>query len=208
MNKRKGVIVVLGCLLAGMLYLTSRGASDIWNGWQSGHWPQATGKITKSVVTTRETQTETRRVGRENQTPSERTQVHSQSVFVPEIRYQYEVAGQTYDGTRITISDGVDFTDSTEADRVAKRYAVNSTVAVYHHPQAVSLSLLEPGVSSGAVAETAIGLGFSLFFGGLIAFLVSSRGREVFEALVTSDPEPQESGTGSSRQPRNRKRRD
>lgn len=123
-------------------------------------------------------------MGRENDSPSERTRTQTQSVFAPLIRYRYVVAGKSYESARITISDGVDSSDSRVAELVVAKYSLNSNAPVYHHPRDSSLAVLEPGVSSGAVAETMIGLVFSVFLGGFLLFFCSSAGRRLLDDLI------------------------
>ena len=184
MTRYQIVLAVIGVCLIGMLSLLGFGVRDAWHGWRSSGWPQVMGTVIESSVASRETRTDIRRVGKENRPVDERMTTRLGTVFSPEIKYQYEVAGRACEGARIMISDGVDSEDPAIAKALVEKYAVGTSVPVFYNPHDVTLAVLQPGVSEGAMAQVVIGLAFSLVFGGLLAFAISKPGRTVIAALT------------------------
>ena len=184
MTRYQIVLAVIGVCWIGMLSILGFGVRDAWHGWRSSGWPQVQGTVIESTVASRETRTKMRRVGKENRPVDERMTTHLGTVFSPEIKYQYEVAGRACAGTRITISDGIDSEDPAIAKALAAKYAVGTSVPVFYNPHDVTLAVLQPGISEGATAQVVIGLAFSFVFGGLFAFAISKSGRTVIEALT------------------------
>ena len=184
MTRYQIALAVIGACLIGMLCILSFGVRDAWHGWRSSGWPQVQGTVIESSVASRETRTDTRRVGKENRPVDERMTTHRGTVFYPEIKYRYEVAGRACEGTRIMISEGIDSADPAIAKALAEKYAVGTSVPVFYNPYDVTVAVLQPGISEGATAQVVIGLAFSLMFGGLFAFVISKSGRTVIEALT------------------------
>ncbi len=184
MTRYQIVLAVIGVCLIGMLSLLGFGVRDAWHGWRSSGWPQVMGTVIESSVASRETRTDIRRVGKENRPVDERMTTHLGTVFYPEIKYRYEVAGRACEGVRIMISDGVDLEDPAIAKALAEKYAVGTSVPVFYNPRDVTLAVLQPGISEGATAQVVIGLAFSLVFGALLAFAISKSGRTVIAALM------------------------
>lgn len=184
MSRYRIALVVLSAFFLGMLTILGFGVRDAWRGWRSPGWPQVTGTILESSVRSRESNTTTRNVGKENRPVGERETTRAETVFYPEVKYRYEAFGRTCEGARIKISDGIDSPNPATAEALVAKYAVGTRVVVFHDPHDATVAVLEPGVSEGAIAQTAIGLSFSLMFGGLLSFALSKRGRSVIEALT------------------------
>ena len=184
MSRYQIALAIIGVCLVGMLSILGFGVRDAWHGWRSSRWPQVKGIVIESAVASRESRTDTRRVGKENLPVNERMTTRLGTVFYPKIKYQYEIAGRACEGTRITISDGVDSEDPALAKMITEKYAVGTSVLVFYNPHVVTLAVLQPGISEGATAQVVIGLIFSLAFGGLLAFALSKPGRTVIEALT------------------------
>jgi hypothetical protein len=68
------------------------------------------------------------------------------SISLPDIRYQYDVAGTSYVGATVRFS----FANSHTVDTVA-RYRPGHHVTVYYDPDAPAQCVLEPGVPPGDV---------------------------------------------------------
>lgn len=184
MSRFQVVLGLIGAFLLGGLCLLGCGLQLAWHGWQSAGWPTVTGTIINSSVMARTSSTTTRNVGKENRVASERETTRIGTVFYPEISYRYEVSGRRFEGTRLTIAEGIDSSNRADAEAIVARYAVGSTVTVFYSPHDNTLAVLQSGVSEGTKALVVLGLAWSLVFGGLLAFALSRHGRRVIEDLT------------------------
>lgn len=70
--------------------------------------------------------------------------------------YSFEVDGKPFEGHRIAVGD-VAKDNFDEARQVANRYVTGNSVTVHVHPEDPSRSVLEPGITFGAVGPLIIG---------------------------------------------------
>ena len=61
-------------------------------------------------------------------------------------RYAYTVAGKSYDGSRVTYSDGINKT-MRALRRLEKKYKGESLIQVYYNPKNTKHSVLVPGLN-------------------------------------------------------------
>jgi hypothetical protein len=88
-------------------------------------WSRTTGRVIQSSVV--ETQ-----VSRRSSVSVARYRFVTR--YVPEVVYEYQVAGTLYHGARLQLGFSVASSDSSSAQRQADRYPVGSEVTVYYHP--------------------------------------------------------------------------
>lgn len=80
--------------------------------------------------------------------------------YAPSVTFQYEVAGTTYTGTKVTrASEGT--SDGAKVKRIIERYPAGAKVQVLVDPKDPATAYLEVGTSGGAV--------FLMVFGGVFA---------------------------------------
>lgn len=147
------VLVIVGLGFLGGLAIGRVGVRQSWEAWQSSNWPRVTGIIT-AADTAFATQTHTVDK-REGQTVRGQREVTTE-VWSPRLTYSFEIDGRKYEGHRIAVAD-VPSDKYSDATDVVKRYAVDTPVTVYVHPADPTLSVLEPGITFGAVGPIIIG---------------------------------------------------
>lgn len=82
------------------------------------------------------------------------------TTYTPAVTFQYEVAGTTYTGTKVTrASEGT--SDGAKVKRIIDRYPAGAKVQVLVDPKDPATAYLEVGTSVGAV--------FLMVFGGVFA---------------------------------------
>lgn len=108
--------------------------------WQMQHrsleahaWSRTMGRVIQSGV--RETQVSRRR-------GASVMSYRLVTRYVPEVVYEYQVAGTLYRGARLQLGYTVASSDSSSAQRQAERYPVGSEAAVYYQPDNPSESTL------------------------------------------------------------------
>lgn len=148
------VLVIVGLGFLGGLAIGRVGIRQTWEAWQSSNWARVSGVIT-AADTSFATQTHTVDK-REGQTVRGQREVKTE-VWSPRLAYSFEVDGQKYEGHRIAVAD-VPSDTRDEANNVVKRYAADTPVTVYVHPTYPTLSVLEPGITFGAVGPIIIGV--------------------------------------------------
>ena len=147
------VLVIVGLGFVGGLAIGRVGVRQTWEAWQSSNWARVSGVIT-SADTSFATQTQTVDK-REGRTIRGQREVKTE-VWSPRLTYSFEVDGQKHEGHRIAVADVASDTYSDATD-VVKRYAVDTPVTVYIHPTDPTRSVLEPGITFGAVGPIIIG---------------------------------------------------
>ena len=75
------------------------------------------------------------------------------------VLYEYEVAGERFEGNRIAQSPGMDKGVPRFAEEMVQRYAAGSAVDVRYNPKRPGESVLEPRVPGSWVFALALGLG-------------------------------------------------
>jgi uncharacterized protein DUF3592 len=115
---RLGTVVLL---LAASLYV---GSMDLMRGQASLHWPSAPGKVWLSDV-----------------------HHHGGFSFSPDVRYAFQMDGQTYYGSTVKFGNG--FSMRAGARNWAEHYPVGARVQVFYDPRKPQISCLEPGNGSG-----------------------------------------------------------
>jgi len=93
--------------------------------------------------------------------------------YIPKIYYSYKVGAQVYSSTKIrSIPYGRSKTTTT-AERIIKKYPVNSNVTVYYNPNELKDSVLEPGIKFANILVLLLGL--ALFLPPIIAYFYSHK---------------------------------
>ncbi|MBD2199943.1 MULTISPECIES: DUF3592 domain-containing protein [Calothrix] len=118
------------------------GGQNLYNGKSSETWPQVSGQIMESSVTSSKGS-------------------GSQRTYRAAVRYRFRVKDKAYIGDRITYK-GNDSGGSSVAEALVKRYPQGKLVTVYYKPDNPSQSVLEPGLTLDAFWVPGIGF---LFFG-------------------------------------------
>lgn len=80
------------------------------------------------------------------------------TLYRPVLLYEYEVAGKTFRGIRLSQSPGLDRGVPEFAEKVVERYRSGSAVAVRYNPKRPDESVLEPRVSGSWIFGAAIGV--------------------------------------------------
>jgi hypothetical protein len=142
-------LMLVACVVGGIV-ITCMGFASAFEAWASRSWPLAGGHIVSSQVLTESD---------ERGKPSYR----------PAIRYTYEVAGQTLEGTRVWTEDGVSWPDRSPAQRVVDRYPAGQAVSVAYDAANPKRALLEPGFQ--LTTFTAVALGLFMALGSLVVLI-------------------------------------
>ena len=96
--------------------------------------------------------------------------------YVPEVRYDYQVAGTAHRGWRITW-DTPASKQIEAAQALLKAFPVGQRVKVYYDPRKPALSLLSPGPVQRSMTIVLVGVGTScVVFAAFIAWLAFSIG--------------------------------
>lgn len=142
---RQGFSCLGSILFLGIFFLVGAGVS-YW-GWTilqdakaSASWPAVQGQITQSVI--------------------EENRDEDGTSYDAEIRYEYVVNDQQYNGDMVNFGE---YSGShAHAEGIVNRYPVGQTVQVYYNPAEVTEAVLEPGVSTSSYLVLGIGLIFAL----------------------------------------------
>lgn len=102
----------------------------------SESWPGVTGQVIYTDVD---------RVHKMSSTSGSNS---SEYRYVPEVQYEYQVEGVTYEGDRIQFGSSRE-RSRFRAQDVVDRYPITSEVTVYYDPANPSKSVLEPGADLG-----------------------------------------------------------
>lgn len=161
---RKGRLT--GLLFSSVFALAGVGLSifgvfNVRRALASGDWPSVQGRVTSSSVE--------RRVSTSHRDGRRRREVS----YEAEIRYEYEVDGEPYHGSRRSFGGSSD--SRFAAEEVVARYRAGTRPAVYYDPEDPAACVLEPGASLGAFIPSVIGAVFTPF-GGVI-FVAAVRGK-------------------------------
>ncbi len=141
----------------------------LWAAFASTRWPSAEGRVISSFVERVEEEDRLRRDSR-TEAPSYRAAV----------TYSYRVGDSLYSGDRVFFGD---YSSSFpgHARGICERYPPGRAIVVYYDPEDPRVSVIEPGVSVGAVIPLLIGLVFvavgviGLFGGAILRLLEQSR---------------------------------
>ncbi|MDB4474167.1 DUF3592 domain-containing protein [Opitutaceae bacterium] len=147
-------------ILVGII-VTAYGANKVWLGYQSSNWPQTPG-IVRSIGVEESYKTEKSGSGS-----------HRYKVYEAQLTYDYQVAGRSYTGDRISFGHGPT-RQRHPVQSVVDGLPIGSGVTVYYQPDNPSQSVLLPGGFElrpwGFVA-----VGIVFFFGG---FWVALKNRQ------------------------------
>jgi hypothetical protein len=75
-------------------------------------------------------------------------QLEREVLYIPKLRYRYQVAGKEYEGSRIDLTSQRKFYRQGAANAVLLEYDPDGPVKVYYNPRRPAESLLKPGVSA------------------------------------------------------------
>ncbi len=132
------------------------GAATAWKGARAKKWPTVQGRIIASRVRS-EGYTVT---GEGESGPT------GMQLWEPRVRYEYEVQGRVYLGSRISFG-GWRPTIGGASD-VAESHPAGTTWTVSYDPEDPANSVLEPGTPGASVLELCLGLGL-LIAGTLVS---------------------------------------
>lgn len=130
-GKSPATLIVGMILLALGLGLIGKSAYDIFRGASTDSWPSVKGTVQTSKV---------KRIDR----------VGKPDRFETDIRYTYEVDGQTYRGSRVNFGERLG--TWVEVAPVVERYSRGSEVDVYYQPGAPEEAVLETVMSVNVFA--------------------------------------------------------
>lgn len=169
-------VVVLSLGFLGGLAIGRVGVRQTWEAWQSTAWATVPGVILDSDTTF-----DTVKSGSRPDDPVQRNrgvrQEKSKDVWTNRLTYSFEFEGRRVEGHRIAVAD-VATDNHTEARQVADRYAVGTPVTVHVHPTDPSRSVLEPGITFGAVGP--------IIIGAVLCFCMAASARWVMSKYLVS----------------------
>ncbi len=144
-----GLVVAWGGVAAWRLH----------RGYRSRSWPKAEAIIEASAVS--------------------RMSTLQATVWMPKVRYRYEVDGTWYRGERIAFESQLG-TNPNSAARTCAKFVVGSRVAVYYDPKAPHRSVLWATISVSDIVFAASGVAAGLLMVLLMLPLVSFSDRQSF----------------------------
>jgi len=97
-------------------------------------------------------------------------------MYRPDVRYDYQVEGQRYEGSTLWFGGDYSSSSSSRAGKVVSKYPVDREVTVHYDPEAPYESVLEPGAVLSSYAVFAIGglfavVGALLVLGGIFGLI-------------------------------------
>jgi hypothetical protein len=134
------VMLAAGLAFLGAAVFLAAGALGVRRGLRTYAWARAEGRVLRSVV------------GRETEATGEGTVDR----YHAEVRYRYEAAGATREGSAVQANDRGS-PSRAGAERRAGRYPEGARVAVFYDPAEPDRAVLERGVGSGPFRLLACG---------------------------------------------------
>jgi Protein of unknown function (DUF3592) len=124
-------------------------------------WPVAKGRVLSSTVE------QYRAIAGAGNFGSTRVRM---TLYRPVVVYEYEAAGQRFQGNRITQSPGINRGVPIFAEKTVQRYPSGSTVDVHFNPKRPGESVLEPRVPAGwilvlVIAVALLALAGHIYYG-------------------------------------------
>lgn len=147
------------------LVFTLLGSFEMYQGWRTQDWPSVPGRIISSEIESRDSRS--RSSGGRSRTDTD---------YSVKIRYAYEVAGQSLEGTRIQY--GYQSHDGrASARKEQSRYLPAKEVQVYYDPDNPSRSVLVKGAGTSwlAIGLGSLALVLGLFTMGYLAYRKRTR---------------------------------
>lgn len=92
----------------------------------------------------------------------ERSSGEDQPVYAADLRYNYTVGSQPYQGTRIRAVQAAGTPDSAAAESVLKRYVPGQQIPVYYNPDHPERAVLEQGFDPALWLPIGLGVFFLL----------------------------------------------
>ncbi len=129
-------LLIVGLLMAGGLWLFTKGARNVQRALASRSWPQTAGTVVSSK--TIRTATAARRGGSGSVTFSTETVV------------RYKVEGKEYTTDTVRFGQSLGSDDKSEAALQRFRYPEGQAVVVFYDPRAPWVGVLKPGLHGGA----------------------------------------------------------
>lgn len=169
MRLRIAVLIVLALGFVGGLAICRVGVLQTWEAWQSSDWRRVTG-----VVQSADTDYSTQASSQDDpvfRSKGIRQEVKT-DVWSTRLTYAFDVDGRSYQGHRITNAD-VPGQNYSEVREQTNRYAPGTQVTVFIHPVDPTLSVLEPGVTFGAVGPLIIGAVLCFCMGATASWVMS-----------------------------------
>lgn len=143
-------------LLAGGIGLLVWGVLRYLDAAASSDWPTVPGKVFSSEVKVSRTKSKNK----------------IKTTFGANIRYQFQVNNQDFEGTQVSFGD-YSTNDRSHAEAIVKRYAVGSVVTVYYNPDEPGNCVLESGTNLVVYVFPVIGGVFAII--GLVLIFALSR---------------------------------
>ena len=110
---------------------------------RSQKWSSAMGKVIKSYMR-HETNYES-----------------GNTIYYPEVSYEYEFLGTIYTGYRISFGGSSGNSNHKKSQEILRQYPINRNVTVYHDPHNPENAVLERRIGSGSKVLLIIGILFS-----------------------------------------------
>lgn len=151
---RTFLVLIIALFLSGLLFWF--GWSRQAQAWESRNWPETAGRVVHSKV--------------EEHTRRKSGQI--KRLYSADIRYEYSVSGQGYQGKNITWMDGRTGSRGPAESR-ASQYSVGTPVTVYYNPDNPKEACLvrtagwAPWLMMGGGAVIFLGMLSSVIFGTL-----------------------------------------
>ena len=150
---RLASLVLIGLGVWGGLAIARVGIRQTWNAWQSPGWRTTSGVITASSMSA---STRTSSIDDPLQRDRGLRQEVTKDVWIPQVTFSFELNGKKYEGHRISVGD-VPSDSHSGADEIVKRYQEGAPVRVFVDPSNPTESILQPGITFGAVGPLIIG---------------------------------------------------
>jgi len=168
-------IFCLGFMFIGLVFFVL-GGYQLLEGLTTKDWPAAPGKIQSSKV----------QIGSSNSHEPARTiQTGSRRRYSVDVRYQYEVDGQKFEGSRLRFGK-VSYKKRSKAQKEKNLFLPGKEVEVFYDPANPQSSVLIKGIG---LSWLAVGLGGAMFILGLVVLIKTATGaRHNSEHLAVDQP--------------------
>ena len=150
------VILIFGIIGAVMIFLYFRQQKEAE---ESQNWSSTLGRITKTYMR------------------QEVSYESGNTIYYPEIEYEYEYLGIIYTGNRINFGGSSGNSNRKKSEEVLAQYPVNKTITVYYEPNNPEKAVLERKMGTGGKVALIVGILFTFIalcaacVGGVLAIV-------------------------------------